>query len=493
MSDLTMTRRVGRRVIRYQARLEAGTGDRWIPIVVGSLLSTVLTISGLAKLRGLRTGLDLAGYSQAIWLLAQGNTPEASMFGDNVHVLELHWSFILYPLSIFVRLFEAPKVLLVSQAIALGLGVPAIWGLARRVCQLRIGAASALVVAYAFHPVTQRLGTNDFHPEALALPALIGMALFGARKRWFWYWVCILVVLSSRADLGLAVALWGFVVLGDGERRAGLWTLGVGSVWSLGLLLVVQPLVTEASVTGGQYGSYGDSLGEATLTGLRHPLLLLGDLVAEDNVALMVGLLAPVIFLPLLSLRHFLPAIPLGALYLITDVQDSGDFAERSALLLAFVFIAATYAFNHLGQRGVSRVFVDPRVLVTVVSAAVLLSVSQSPLSPYREPWKWSEIDATDQAVLDAVALMDKDVAIRSSVSGLTALSERYWLYPLDGSRPPTPLFDLVNVRALLIVDRDVVQQTEAERQILIERLAVSGYELRVDDRENGVSLFYRP
>ncbi len=493
MSDLPISRRLGRRIIRYQARLEAGAGDRGIPLIIGTILTLVLARSSLAKIEGLQAGRDLAGYSQAIWLLAQGNTPEASMFGDNVHVLELHWSFILYPLSALAQLFDSARSLVIVQAIALGLGVPALWSLARRVTKLRIGAATALVTAYALHPVTHALATNDFHPEVLAVPALIGIALFGARKRWLWYWGCVIVVLACRADLGLAVALWGFVLLGDGERRAGLWTLGIGSVWSLGILLVVQPIVTDAVVTGGQYGTYGDSLGEAGLTGLRHPIMLLSDLLAQDNVALMVGLLAPVIFLPLLSMRHFLPAVPLGALYFITDVQNSGAFAERSALLLAFVFIAATHAFHRLGEMGVTRVFVDARVLTTVVIAAGLLSVSQSPLSPYQKPWEWDEVDPTDQAILDAVSSLDEDVAIRSSTSGLTVLSERYWLYPLDGSRAPSPIFDLVNVRALLIVDRDVVEVSPEDRDKMIARLAVSGYELQVDDRINGVSLFYRP
>lgn len=493
MSDLTISRRIDRRVIQFQARLEAGTGDRWIPVVVGFALTVVLMLAGLARLKSLDTGEDLAGYSQAIWLLAQGNTPEPSMFGDGVHVLELHWSFVLYALSVPVRFFEPAKVLIVTQAIALGLGVPAIWGLARRVSHLRIGAATALITAYAFHPFTHRLATNDFHPEALAVPLLLGMALFGARKRWVWYWVCVVLALACRADLGLAIALWGFVLLGDGERRAGLWTLGVGAVWSLGLLLVVQPIVTDAQVTGGQYGTYGDSLGEVVLTGIRHPLQLLGDLGAQDNIALLVGLLAPVIFLPLLSLRHFLPAVPLGAVYLITDVQDSGTFAERSALLLAFVFIAATHAFNHLGQMGVNRVFVDARVLVSVVCAAALLSVSQSSLSPYEEPWNWGQTDDVDAAVLEAVGLLDDDAAVRSSASALTALSQRYWLYGLDGSRKPNPVFDLVNVRALLIVDRDVEALDEDERERFTERLATSGFELQFDDRDNGVSLYYRP
>ncbi len=491
--QLTLQRRLTRRLIRFQARLEASLGDRWIPPSVALFLAVFLSLSAAARVDGLGAGRDLAGYSQAIWLLAEGKLPEASLFGDGVHVLELHWSFILYPLSIVAKVFDPTDVLVVSQAVALGLAVIPLWLLARNVAALRVGAATALVLAYAFHPATHRLAVDDFHPESLAVPALLSLVYFGAVKKWVPYWLLVIVVLSCRADLGLAVALWGFVLLGDNERRAGLWTLGVGSVWALGLLLVIQPIFGEATVVGGQYGAYGDSLGEVFVTAVSNPIDLLGDLTSRANVSLIVGLLAPVIFLPLLSLRHLIPAIPLATLYLVTDADNTGVFAERSALLLAFVFIAATFALRRLGDRAVSRVFVDVRLLTTVVAAAFLLFVSASPLSPYEKPWGWGETDATDEAVLGIARELDEDIVIRASPSALTPLAERFWLYSLDDDRTPTPLIDLANTRALLILDRDIPEFTDAERAAFATVAQNSGFEVRVDDRDTGVTLYYRP
>ncbi len=493
MSELPYQRRLERRLVRFQARLEASSGDRWIPTTVALLLATFLILAGLAQIADLETGRDLAGYSQAVWLLGEGNVPEASLFGDGVHVLELHWSFILYPLAALALIFPAAKMLVVVQAIALAGGIFPLWRLARRVANLRVGAATALILAFALHPAIHRLGVNDFHPEALAVPFILGLVYFGARKRWIPYWVCVVVVLACRADLGLAVAMWGFVLLGDGERRGGLWTLGIGSMWALGLLLVVQPLVTEAAVFGGQYGAYGDSLGEVFINAATNPIQLLQDLTSSDNVELIVGLLAPVIFLPLLSLRHLLPALPLGAIYLITDANDSEAFAERSALLIAFVFVAAVWALSRLGDMGVDRVFVDVRLLATVVAAALLLYISASPISPYEQPWAWGDPDPTDVAIEQAAAALPPDIAIRASPSALTPLSERFWLYALDASRPPTPAIDLVNTRALLIADRDIPEVTEEERQAFIDVATNFGFEVRVDDRQNGVTLFFRP
>lgn len=493
MSELSVQRRTRRRWVQLQARLEAGTGDRVIPLVIALALGVVLSLVSLARLGSFDGGDDLAAYTQAVWLLGEGYQPEASLLGDDVHLLELHWSFILYPVAGLGMILPTAKALVVTQAVALGLAVFPLWLLARRVANLRIAAATALVLAYALHPVTHRLATDDFHPEVLALPAILGLAYFGASKRWFGYWLCVAIVLACRADLGLAVGLWGFVLLGDGERRGGLWTLGVGLVWSLGLLLVVQPLVGEAVVTGGQYGTYGDSLGEVVLTGLRNPIDLVVDLTSRSNVLLVVSLFAPVLFLPLLSMRHLLPAVPLTGLFLIAESQGTGAFAERTSLLLAFTFIAAPYALNRLGQLGVQRVFIDGRLLATLAAAAALSYISASPISIYDKPWNWGDADPTEQAIIAAADRLPADVAVRASPSALPALAERPWLYPLATDREPSVQFDAFDVRAILVVDGDIPDRTPERRDEFAQRMASVGFEVLIDDEQNGVSLFLRP
>jgi uncharacterized membrane protein len=494
MSELPVRRRLERRVVQVQARLEAGSGDRWIPTTATLLLGGALMAVALARVESYGTGVDLGGYSQTIWLLGRGYRPEASLLGADVHVLELHWSFILYPLAVLGRAFDPPRLLVATQAVALALAVPPLWLLARRVASLRIGAATALVLAYGLHPATHELGTSEFHPEAMAVPALLGMAYFGATKRWILYWLCIALALACRADLGLAVALWGFVALGNRERSVGVWTLGVGLAWSLGLLLVVQPLISDGGVVPGTFGTDGTTLGEVVLSSLRDPLQTVQDLLSEDNIELIVSLLAPLIFLPLLSMRYLAPALPLAVLYLIADIPPDQALAERSAMLLAFMMIAATYALNRLGNMGVDRVFLDARILSTLVAGAVLLYVSTSPISPYARPWTWDERDGTDLAVAEAVALLGDEVPVRASPSALAALSQRPWVFALDPGREPSaaqagfPNF----TRAMLVVDREIPERTASDRQEFDRAMELQGYEVMFVNVEAGVTLYAR-
>jgi hypothetical protein len=186
--------------------------------------------------------------------------------------------------------------------------------------------------------------------------------------------------------------------------------------------------------------------------------------------------------------------VPLAGLFLIADSPSSGAFAERNALLLAFMFIAAPYALNRLGDMGVSRVFIDVRILATLTAAATLAFISSSPISLYDKPWEWGDPDPVEQAIIAAAAQLPPEVAVRASPSALPVLAERPWLYPLQTNREPSVQFDAFDVRAVLVVDDDLPLRTDARRIDFIERMeALGGFQLIVDDEENGVSLFYRP
>ncbi len=494
MSELPLQRRFERRAVRLQARLEAGAGDRWLPALITVALGSVLTWTALAKVRSLDTGVDLAAYAQAVWLIGDGKVAQASLFGTEVQLLELHWSFVLYPLALLGVFVPTPELLIVAQSVALAVTVLPLWFLARRVAHLRVGASSVLVLAYALHPATHRLATQDFHPDALAVPALVGMALFGATKRWVLYWLCIAFALACRADLGLVVALWGFVVLGSRERSVGVWTLGVGLVWSLGLLLVVQPIISDTSVISEQFGHDDTGLAEVVLSSLRDPVDTVRDLLGRENVTLVVGLLSPLIFLPLLSLRHLAPAFPLAVIYLIADLPTELEFAGRAAMLLAFMMIATAYALNRLGNMGVDRVFLDVRVLTTMAVASIMSFVAASPISPYAVPWRLDELDATAAATAAAIEQVDPEIAVRASPSALASMAERPWLFTLDTERLPSaaqagfPDF----TRAVLVVEREIPPRTTEERDEFDRSMASQGFVLIVDDRINGVSLYSR-
>ncbi len=492
MTRTTAARRLRRFFTRYQARFEAGTGERWIPLILGLALGLTLTWLALARLFALDADPLLAGYSQGVWLIANGYRPEATLF-RGIHMLQINWAFVLYPLAVFERWFSAATFLVVIQALALGSAVAPIAFLARRVARLRLGATTVILGAYALHPATHELALDGFHPESLAVPSICAMAYFTARKSWKWYWVCIAFTLLCRADIGFAIALWGFILLGAGERRRGLATLGVGSAWALGLLLVVQPLAGEAVIAAGQYGTYGDSLGEALVRIFTQPVDFITDLFTRGNVDQLAGLLAPVLFLPLLTPRYLLPAVPLTALYLVVEGSPAAAATSPDAVFLAFMMVSLVYALRSLGEVGVDRVFVDGGLLAALAAGSFLLYLTLSPASLYERPWDWRQRDATDRAILAATARVDEQTAIRVSPSALPAVAERRFVRALPTDQSPSLAVFNADAQAVLVVEREIPEQTAEQRTAFDEQMRLFGYELWVDDPGNGVWLYFRP
>lgn len=495
MSQSPLRRRVRRRFTAIQARLDAGAGDRWIPYVIGALLSLILSVVSVSRLNNLEMGPDLAGFSQAVWLISEGLSPNSTLLGEGVHLLELRWSFLLYAFALPALVLPSswvsvPQMLLIGQAIAIGLAVVPIWKLCRSVASLRVGAATAVCAAYSLHPATQAIGTVDFHPEALALPALLSMVYFGSAKRWIPYWASVATVLLIEADLGFVIAVFALLVLGNADRATGLWTLGIGVVWALGLLLVAQPLVGETGVIGGVYGEYGDSFGDALLQIVSNPIEFTGDLFGRENLTLLLSLLTPVLFLPLLSLRHLLPAIPAVGLLLITQTSSS---SSGIAPILAFVMVASVFALNRLGDLGVDRVFVDPRLLAALVAVASLLFVTQSPLSIYEKPWQLNTRNDADQALVDAAARIDPTWPVRASTNVLPLLSERRFAYPL-ADEEPTVAAVVFRSRAVLIDQRTLDQPLDEQQRIAFsEQMATLGFNLVNPEGDGSILLYFRP
>lgn len=495
MSQSPLRRRLRRRLTAVQARLDAGAGDRWIPYLIAMALAVVLSLVSVSRLNGLTIGPDLAGFTQSVWLISEGISPTATIFGEGVHLLELRWSFLLYLFAIPALVVPSSwlsiaEILLVAQAVAVSSAVIPIWKLGRVVAHLRVGAATAVCLGYALHPATQAIGTVDFHPEALALPALLSMVYFGSVKRWVPYWFFVAVTLAAQADLGFVIAVFALLVLGNADRVAGLWTLGIGLVWSLGLLLVAQPLIGDSGVIGGVYGEYGDSFGDALLEIVSNPFDFVGDLFGRDNLTLLLGLLTPMLFLPLLSLRHLLPAVPAVGLLLIT--QTSGD-AGGLAPILAFVMVSSVFALNRLGNLGVDRVFVDPRLLSALVAVASLLFLTRSPLSPYEKPWNLGDTDPADRELIAAAARLDKSWPVRASSNVLPLLAERRFAYPL-ADEDPTVASVVFRSRAVLIDQRTLEQPlSDSQLEAFTAQMTSLGFNLINTDSDGTVLLYFRP
>jgi uncharacterized membrane protein len=483
-------RRLDNLSLRWEARLDSATADKVVPWSAAGFLFIVLASLSLAQTRSMLTGAELASFVQASWLINEGEPAFVTIGGG--HVLADQAGFAVYPVAWLAGMLPAIPTLLILQSAALAIGVVPLWRIARRVADLRVSASVVVIAAYSLYPPLHEVNLGGFHIASLALPALLGAVLFALTDRWWLFWGCVAVVLACRADYGLVIAGVGFLLFIGDRRRQGAIAMAVGTGWTLLALFVVQPYYSDGDfVHGDAFTAYGDSPLGALGGMLTDPFGVLGDMFVEPNFVILVGLLAPVFFLPFVAPRYLLPVIPLEALYLVSNVAEGRTAkAEHAVAIAAFVFLATVFALNRIGTRSVERVKVPGRILSALLLAGTIFFIQDSPSSPYAAPWRWGVRDDADQSRLDAIDRIDDRAAVRASGALLPLLAERHEVFLLDTTGNPHVRRAAADVDVIVLDNEAATDWDDDSRRRFQEGLDALGFsEVFV---ENGIEVFER-
>ena len=480
MAEITWRSRIDRGMLRAHARLDTRSADIAISWLFALVLFVVLEWFTLTRYWGLGYGSDLASAIQGFWLIGEGYLPESTLLGESYIAQQA--SFIVYPLAQATRIFPLAQTLLTIQALALAVGIVPLWKLSRQEANLGVGTSAAIIFAYGVSAAVHNMNLAGFHPETLAIPAMFGIVLhtrlgrrhpasqmaqsaaalraasrrapnrmFAGRRHWWsitpleksdlplrdlvLLWIFVAVAILSRADLALAIAAFGVLVVVEGREKLGWALFGVGVTWFVVVIWVIQPALSGGEYLYSQYFSdYGTGNPLYVMGGmLSQPGDVLRDIFMQSNFITVVKLIAPLVFLPLVAFRYLVPAIPLYALYLVADVPE-GSIAEatQTVPLLVFVFVAAVFALKRSGQVLVERVRVNRQVVFALALAAAVFFFQDSSTSPYQNSWGWYNQSAEETIRLDAVDLVPEDAVVRASPSFLPRLAERVGVYELD-------------------------------------------------------------
>ena len=414
--------------LRLSGRLDTPANDKIIPWVVALLLFIALAALALARARSLEAGTGLAGWTQSAWLISNFEAPESSVFGRNAFADQA--AFILLPIGVLARWVPTSNGLLVLQSAALAVGVVPVWRLARETNVLRLSATFVLGLAYCLYPAIHNLNLADFHPEALAVPLLLAAARYGVAQRWGWFTFYAVLAVFCRADLALAVAGLGVVIMVRGNRRAGATVIGAGVAWAALSIWVIQPGFSDGVIPHVEvFSTFGDGPGSILWGMVTHPHVVLRELVTKTNFETMVLLLAPVLFLPVFAPRHLFPVAPLMAFYFVADVP--AEAPQQLAAATPFVFLATATALNRIGRPSMSQVMVPSRVLGALAIASVTFFLQDAASSPFETPWQWGGRDRDDLARVAVVERVAEDDVAMVAPSVQPLLAERDGLFDL--------------------------------------------------------------
>ena len=294
------------------------------------------------------TAFDLGIFDQAIYLISQNQTPFSSLM--QMHILGDHAAVIYYPLALLYKIHPDVHWLFLVQAVALSLGALPSWSLAR-LAGLTRSQSRAIAFIYLLYPVVFNINLFDFHPEVIALPALLAAILAARLNKIIWFCSAVLLVLSCKAVLSLTVAAMGlWLFFCEKKQRCGAIGLLLGIAWFVIASQKIIPSFSGSEVAGvGRYSYLGKSVLEIAINLILKPQLVLGKVLSLDTLKYIFILSLPVIwgllpFPPKIGLRYLtplIPAIPTLAINILSDLPFQRSLAyQYSVPIIPFLLLA---------------------------------------------------------------------------------------------------------------------------------------------------------
>ncbi|MBD1885299.1 DUF2079 domain-containing protein [Microcoleus sp. FACHB-45] len=402
------------------------------------------------------TAFDLAIFDQAIYLISQNQTPFSSLMAINIW--GDHAAFIFYPLALLYKIYPDVHWLFLVQAVSLALGAWPSWSLARQ-AGLNNSISWAIACIYLLYPLVFNVNLFDFHPEVIALPALLAAILAARLNKTLWFCAAIVLVLSCKAVLSLTVAAMGLWLLCfDKKRNCGLIALFLGAGWFLVVTQAVIPYFNQGREHAaiGRYQYLGNSVWEIAINLIVKPNLVLGRLFSLETLEYLALLLLPVIWW--LSPRHLsslISAVPMLAMNILSDRPAQRDLVHQySVPILPFLLVAVISSLAASNQQKGKTIFDRlpipnyplPRVIVIWSLIAFLA------LAKYGYFWTiyLNGID-TLPATREAISLVETKGSVLTNVQIAPHLAHRLVVRLTQANAPPAnlPEFDyvLLNLR----------------------------------------------
>jgi uncharacterized membrane protein len=391
----------------------------------GAMLATGLQQWGNARLGG----FDLGIFDQAIRAYAHLHLPRSPIknyhheFPPDFSILGDHFSPILVLLAPLYRIRDDPRVLLVAQSALFAVGVPLVRRTARR-CFADAApwtahrAADTCGLVYGLGWPLFMASRDGFHEVAFAVPLTLLLLECGAARRYRSVVACAVLLMCTKEDLGLAVAVYGAVLAARAHRRGGdrrgvRTGLALVMAAPLASVLAVLVFIPASGGVPGFYWTYnrlGPDAPTALVRLVTDPAAVFA--VAVDNwskVSLLLWLLVPLCLLPLRSATA-LCGLPLLGERLLSDVPSHWSMSHHyDAFLWPFLVVAAIEATGARYPR-------DPgRALCWGTAAAVgCLTLSAGlGLARITDPAHWRPAPY-QQAMIDAAALVPDGATVEA-------------------------------------------------------------------------------
>lgn len=274
---------------RRRVVLDGAVAVRW---AVAASVTLFYSVVGFRLYANGRLGMDLAIFDQAGRSLSHFRPPISAMKSPGMNLWGDHFHPVIVLLAPAYWVWDDPRVLLVVQALCIGLTTAIVGGEAERLLGRTHGliAALAVMLGLALSPGVQYAAVFDFHEVALGMPLMAFACRAIMREQWRASLVWGMVLLFVKEDMGPLVMGLALVVALRGARRVGAVLAAASVIWTLVVLKVVLPALSPTghwlyeAVLPGPWAQaqnvYRAFLGPGPLAGTLFVLLACGAFLA---------------------------------------------------------------------------------------------------------------------------------------------------------------------------------------------------------------------
>ncbi len=334
--------------------------------------------------------VDLGAYDNVFYQSAHGNLLGCSFYKGGTH-RSAHFDPILAVLSPLYRIYPRTEFILGLQSFWCGSGVIPVYLIAKRLLGSRFQSV-LLAACYALHPALHGANMYEFHSLTLSCVPILWVLYFLQTRRLKLYWLTLFVALLVREDIPLMLAMVGVttILLPDGPRKTGLFTILVCAAYFVLTKKVFMPPSEDSSNSYSYNYYYSDMIPDPeskqgllglVLTLLTNPTFALRHALAEPKVLYMLQIFLPLAFVPFAA-RSWRLTLLYGLLFttLATRAAVFSTHFQYSNALLPFAFAAAPFGILRLKEGGFARAYGldSSRLQRAIVVGALFVSFAVS-------------------------------------------------------------------------------------------------------------------
>lgn len=348
----------------------------WVTLVLFLVFSAVMSLTGVARYYSFSYDtFDFGIFAQMFAYMKETGLPLTTV--ERTGLLShfaVHFSPFFYLLLPGYLLFPSPVYLCVVQALFVGAGVFAVYGIAKEL-GFSAKVTALLSALYLLFPSVPYGLYYDFHENKFLTVTILFTLYFLLKRRFVPFYVCALLVCSVKEDAAIyLVAIALFMLFHEKMIAHGtaVLLLAVG-YFAFALTMIQVCGATESMEFGYRYSDFAVngavSFGTILQTALFNFGKTLSLMFTTEKVQFLLWMFLPVLFTPFLNKRVsvFLLFVPMMFINLMSSWPYQYDVEYQYTYGVAALVLFAAM----LGLRTLA-----PRTRRAVLTACVILSAS---------------------------------------------------------------------------------------------------------------------